>query len=387
MNFEAIKNKLTAQTEIYVPSASPSAVSEHLKKLIDENGLDFFRDTAKLTDEIQKLSMPESLKLQLCLIFRCSTLSHFILNSESDLSMVDFDNAVHNIIDSTGLTYKTAVTLTSDIFYACGLNLAAEYSPQLADNGIEYRLHALLPSEMAAEEVKKAAELYDTFQEKYSADIRKETEKSDLDGNVDSGELTVSAEERKNDANETIRSIQKLCEAGIPDGFYLLARCYMYGGCNTAIDREKALVYMKIAAERGHTQAAAYLGDLYHSDIPQKDFTAAYYYYTRPGSAAMGSPQQSALRDIYKQGHANKITLIFSGAMLVLTVLFVVFFHNGMFSGSSRLAFGVVTAVLSLALAGLTAMYHLKKKFNGIRRLIGIQFFLWEIYVFILLLA
>lgn len=369
MNLDFIFN----QIKQYQTLETDTSLSAQLKKIISANGLDIFKDIDRLCEEIQKMSVSKTLKAQLVLLFSCSNVANYVLNSKSDLNMVDVDNVVQSVIRTTGLNYDTAIKLIVDIFYACGMQYSVELGPQLVDNSVEYRLHAIIPSDKVEIEVKEATDLYEAFKSRFG--------KSSAE---DKDDAAIQYE-----ANRVIEAINTLCSAGISDGFYLLGRCYLYGDCNTAVDKEKAMQLMKIAADHGNSKAAACLGDLYYEsdDVLKRSYTTAHYYYTRPGSVALGSKQQTALQDIYKQEKANRSTLVFSGIIFALMIAFVSIFHRGIFTGSNRVAVGVIMLVLSFAAIAGAVVYYIKNRYNGIRWLNAVQFFLWAFYAFILVLA
>lgn len=368
MNFETIRDRIGK----YETNADASDVSTQLQTLIAKYGFDVFKNGELRSKEINNLKLSPTVKAQLILIFSCSTLPDFIHNSKTDLNLVDIDNAIHNVVNSTGLSYKCAIMLIADVFYACGLSFAIEYGPQLVNNSVEYKLHALMPSKMAETEITNAERLMYAY---YNVHNKKSSKKVD--------------ESVQSTAEDAVRAILKLCSAGIPKGFYLLGRCYLYGECGTSIDSSKALELMKIAAEHGVPEAAAILGDIYYqSEDPLiRDYTLSNHYYTRPGALAMGKERQKSLKDIYMQYSANKTTLVFSGIVLALMIVFVKFFHTGIFSGSSRQVIGIILTVVSGIAYGMAILYNRVKSFNGIRWSVSIQYFVWALYAFILVLA
>ncbi len=371
MDFGAITNRITKNRIGNYEAKDGSAVSVQLRNLIAQHGYDIFKDKTALTEEIQKFTLSNTLKSQLTLVFSCSTLSDFILNSKSDLNMVDIDNVVHSVVSSTGLTYDCAISIIADTFDACGLRFAIEYGPKLVDGTVKNGLSAMMPSGVAEAEIKKTQEMYNKFNSTYANGIQ-----------------IAQKEQAKNEATAVVNAMNRLCSAGLAEGYYLLGRCYAFGECCTNVDSKKALEYMKIAADKGHVAAAGYLGDMYYEgDAFTRDYTLAHHYYTRPGTKALGKKQQDALKDIYKQGGANKLTMIFSGIVFALMIAFVVFFHEGIFSGSSRLVVGIIMLVLSLVPHVIVIQYSILNKYNGMRWLLMIQFFIWALYAFILVLA
>ena len=356
MNFDLIRS----QVGTYETEADKSVVSAQLQTIIANHSFEIFRDTERLAAEIGSLQISKTVKAQLVLILSCSTLPDFILNSKSDLNLVDVDNVVHNVVQTTGLSYQCALRLITDVFYACGLSFPVEYGPQISEtaslnsgNLIEYKLHAMMPSEMAEAEIKSTEKLI------------------------------------AESSSDAVAAIHKLCSAGISKGFYLLGRCYLYGECGTDIDYSKAAELMKIAAKQGIAEAAADLGDIYYNseNILLRNYTLAHHYYTRPGAIAVSKERQKALRDIYRQHSANKKTLVFSGVVFALTIIFLVFFNTGIFSGSSRFVIGVIFTVLSGLVCAGGVYFNIIAKYNSLRWIIAAQFFVWSIYAFILVLA
>jgi len=368
MDFKAAFSKI----EKYKSGEVMSPVAAQLHVMIAKNGLDVFIDNDVLRGEIDSLSISRTAKAQLVLIFSCSTLSDYVRNSKSDLNMVDVNNAIHSVVSSTGLSYKCVIELVADVFYACGLDFSVEYGPQLIDDSTEYGLHAVMPSKLAEDEVNKARALRQKYESQYGEGF----DKKDAS---DAGEA----------ARKAVEAMRKLCNAGVPEGFYMLGLCYLYGECGTASDLNKGLKFMQLAAEQGIVEAAAILGDYYYDseDPLTRDYTLAHYYYTRPGAMAMGRERQLALQDIYKQHNANKLTFVFSGVVLALMIIFLTYFHAGVFSGSSRLVLGIILVAISAALLALVALFYRAKRFNGIRWLVAAQYFVWALYAFLLVLA
>lgn len=365
MTFDDMYKEITD----YKTNVATSDVCSQLKKIIDEKGMDIFKDYEALRNAIQNSELSNLKQERLILVFSCKGVADFVLNIRSNLNLVDVDNVIHNVLNRTGLSYRTTVSIVTDILCACGMHFSIEYGPVLRDQSVEYRLHALMPSEIAAVETKKTKDLFKTFCNKYS----------------DGGET----QKRDSDAADVINAIKRLCAAGIADGFFLLGQCYLYGKCNTAVDHSLGMNYLKLASDQGSNEASALLGYIYYNSESAlvRNYTLAHYYYTRPGALPINMGGQSALEDIYEQKKCNTTTIVFSAIVFALTIAFVNFFHDGMFSGSSRLAIGIVAIVMSLIAVVFAVLSHIRAKFNGIRWLIAIQFFVFAIYAFILVLA
>jgi len=146
---------------------------------------------------------------------------------------------------------------------------------------------------------------------------------------------------------------------------------------------------MKTASDQGNIRANAALGDIYFGseDFGLRDYTLAHHYYTKPGALAAGEEQQKALAEIYRQGYANRTSLIFSVIAVILTAVFVGIFNKGIFSGSSRLIWGIIITILSAAACAFAFIYHRNRKYNGIRWITALQYILWAVYALIMILA
>ncbi len=369
MDFSFIKNTVGK----YPKEEGASPLSRELQSIVSKLGPEVFDNKDLVIGEIEKTELDEKTKSQFALVLKCSNIADYVRNSKSDMSVVDLDNAIHNVAESTGLTHDAALTVTVDVLYAFGLRFEVEFSPVLADGKIEKRLHAAMPSSAAEREIKDAHVLYDLY--KKSVDDAAE-------GNAD--EETV-----KKSAEEAINAINNLCSCGISEGFYLLGLCHYYGDCGTAVDKEASLTFMSCASDMGNAKAASFLGNLYYcEDNPRlRDYTAAHYYFTRPGALAMGKTEQNALKDISMQRAANRLTLLFSVILAVMTAVFAVYFRSGIFSGSSRLGVGIPVVILSILTVAAEVVYNRRKPFNNIRPFMFVQLFLWAVYAFLLVLA
>lgn len=368
MNFATI----SSQVGHYATRVEASILAAQMKQLIDRNGYDVFESIDTLNAEIMKLDLSTTLKAQLVLVFSSSTLADFILNSKSDLDLVDINNAIHNVVSSTGLSYNRAIEIVTDVFYACGLDFPVEYGPQMDNNTIEYKLHAFIPNELADAEASKTRQILSSYIDEYE--------------NMHDRKMSAEA---KAAAEGVIESIKKLCTAGNTSGFYMLGVCYLYGIGGTARDYRKALSFLKMAAKQGDSAAAALLGDIYYQSPSSsvRDNSLAHYYYTMPGALALSEKRQHALQDIYRQLNANRVTLVFSGILLVMMIFFIHYFHTGIFSGSGKLVLGIILTVLSGIIYALTILFNRIKRFNGIRWVIAVQYFTWSLYAFLLVLA
>lgn len=361
MDFKKVWNRLAYKPNKY----SAGALGNELRQIVEENGVAIFQNPGQLSSALDQAEIGIAPKQQLLLLTASSHIADFTANAKGGLSLVDIDNALHDAVLSTGLSYKTALKLITDIFYACGLDFAVEYGFVLGESESSYRLHAIMPADLAEAEIDRIRQLADSY---VSAD---------------------NESKKKEAAKEAILRICQLGRAGVAEGFYLLGKCYLNGDFGTRVDLGKAKENLKIASRMGVLEASALLGDLFYAggEGQKPDYTLAHSFYTRPGALALGLKQRKALHDIYLQGSANTVTLIMSGIVFALSILFSIYFHEGLFSGAGRIAIAVMSNVLSGAVFAFAIFSCLWHRYNNIRKVIAAQYLIWAVYAFFLLIA
>lgn len=354
----------------YSGGHNASDTSRQLSKMIAANGYGIFKEPDKLLEETAKLDLPDVTKGQLGLIFRCSSFTNYISNPEADFNMVDVNNVIHNVTETTGLNYDCVIRNVADVFGAMGMDFSIEYVPRLVDGAIREDITAMMPSDIAAQETQRADKLLEGYRNKY-------------------GDGPAETEEEQQAAAEAVAAIRRLCDAGNAEGFYLLGVCYKNGACNTEKNEKKASELFKTAAEKGNAKAANALGDQFYEaeDFLDRDYTLAHYYYTKPGALPLNYSQQHRLEDIYAMGRKNCTAIICSGILFAVMLIFVIVFHKGLFSGNSRLALGIISLVISACLMAAGIIFNKKKAYNNICGLPAAQFFVWAVYALILILS
>ncbi|MCL1983369.1 MAG: hypothetical protein FWG53_09850 [Clostridiales bacterium] len=345
-------------------TCSSSELGEQLKLIVDTSGTGVFKDPGRMQKALEEHNIGQAAKHQLLLAAAASNIGEFTANIGEGLSLVDVDNAVHDIVASTGLAHKTALQLVIDILYACGLDFAVESGFAHGKHGVEKSLHALMPNELADSEAKRARQLAQKLSEAGFA----------------------TQEEAAAAVREATAAIARLCEAGVPTGFYLLGRCYYLGELGTEQNMAKAVEYLSAASEMGCAEASTMLGSLHYSSksASLRDYTRAHCYFTRPGALALGTERQ-ALEDIYMQGSANLATLFMSGLIFVLTLLFTAYFCARVPSSGSCMLAAAFANIISASVVGLAAASFARKRFNSIKGLLAVQYFAWAFYALVLI--
>lgn len=360
MKFDVIREKLLgSDTTVYKPSEYDSPLAKELRIALDDTGIGVFSDATKLVALIDSFDIPSETKAQLRLIFTASNLSQFILNAQPSFSFVDMDNAVRQVVDSTGLSYQTVIDLVPDILFGCGIDFPIVTRPQIRKSGeSDTKITALFASGAAQSQLDSINQLL-------------------------SINRLLSADRDEADA-KLASMLQDLVSAGNPQAYGMMGKLYREGAHGFAQDDALADKYLTIAAEYGDPASANTLAE---SNYNHGKYTLAHYYYTRPGAAAKNEGQQSQYADILSQREENRATFFFSIGVFVLALLFVVFFHQGIFSGSGRLIEGIIGLVLS----GIVLYFAFRSSrggnFESNRGLIFAQYLVWAIYALILILA
>jgi len=351
MDFNIIKSNLNT----YQSENSPENIGQQLKIIVENHGKSIYQNIEQLFDEIELSDINSVAKMQLCLIICSSNIVDFILNAENELNLIDINNIISDIIDKTSLKNTIVIQLVVDIFYSVGLNFAFVIGPILHNNEISTQLHAMMPTDMINKDLQKIEDL--------------------IENDESSAELMIL--------------LEKLCNSGVSKAFYYLGRFYLNGEHNTIKNPEKAEKFLKIAADQGVTEASGLLGNYYYNSPNPLicDFTTAHHYFTKPGSAALDEKQQSAVSDIYEQFELNKILIIFGSFLAIFMLIFIGFFHSGIFSETGRLIIGGITLFfVFLTLIG-GFLYFFIKKFNNLRWFIALMYIIWSIYVIILMFS
>ncbi|MCL1809214.1 MAG: hypothetical protein FWG42_05500 [Clostridiales bacterium] len=337
-----------------------------LKTIVDKNGTDVFNDPDRMLEALEGQEIGNAAKHRLLLAVASSNIGDFAANTEEGLNLVDVDNAVHDVAASTGLAHQTALQLVMDVLNACGLDFAVEDGFVLEEAGIEKRLHAVMPNELARYEEERVRSLAKRLAEAGFA----------------------TQEEEAAAVREATAAVARLCRAGVPTGFYLLGRCYYLGELGTEKNMNKAVEYLSAASGMGCAEASAMLGMLHYSSksFLLRDYTKAHCYFTRPGALALGAERQ-ALKDIYMQGSANLATLFMSGLIFAMTLLFTMHFSSGMPSSGICTMAAAFANVFSAFVFVLAAASFARKRYNNIKGFLAVQYFAWAFYAFVLILA
>ena len=361
MNISTIKRNV----ETIETSAQTTKASAGLKRIIAEHGSTVIADEQKLFSLIDQIECSEASKLRYKLVFSCVSIRNYFSGESNDIKMTQIDSMIRVITSSTGLSYLSAVETLSEILCAFGIDYTITYSPVLEGGKIVNQLHTVMPADVARKDMDRVKKDFSVYVANRGNFIER-------------------------DESELLNAIKRLCEAGMPEAFYLLSKCYRYGYLNTSVNEEQAEELAKIAADAGCSEAASDLADLLYEkdDGVITTFDKALYYYTKPGSVPLNSTQQMRVKDIFMQRKENRVSLVFLVLSTILSIVFLAFFNKGIFSGSSRLIIGIIFAIIGIIYDVLVfGIYFKTSKFNNIRPFLIPQYLWWMIFILILELA
>lgn len=335
----------------------------------------FSQPQAEVT--ITTLPMPAVRRDQLLLILHSGAVVNVLANikpGDADSSnMTVFSNVVHDAYRATGLAYGTLVSCMADLFYASGCDILWESAVSIDANGDA--VHCTRQP-MSDDDTAKAC--------KDGAHILAQYSRISDSDNPDESSLNVLGVQLQDIAT-------KLCDAAVPFGFFLRGVCYQRGLGSTAVDIDKAIENLNIAAKHGVPEAATLLGDAYfHGGLDygvRSSYTKARAYYTMPGGAPLTDERAEAVRTIEAQGKENKLTWVFAAVLAVLMVAFIVFFHAGLIGGGAFVVRTILCIVLALLAVGGYAYVYRGAVYDNIRTLIAVLFLIFMLYCVFLFVA
>ena len=355
MNFQQTLDKM--QGEVFPKRYKPDAFGEFLLKLHDLYGKEIFSDVDKIAELMNSagIYIEEKLQQQLVLLLRCSNVGYFITNNKPDVSFVDINNAIHDAIETTGLTYQTVLRLFSNIFYACGLDYSLSYGYVVDEsNHTSVDLHILMPYQAIQEEYERAEKARFAYK-------------------------TLADDQKNEQAEIATFAINNLCKSGAAQGFYLRGLLHLTGDCNTLKNEYIAKDNLKISSDAGYALASTKLGDIYYK---QGKFTRAHYYYTRPGALPLTSYGQEALQEIYEQKDKNVYNFIMAVVMFGITIVFLLKFNSGVLSDVETTGLAIFHGSVAFFTLVGCIYYLILNRYNNIRPVVFIQFLIWASYTF-----
>ena len=309
------------------------ALGEALKQLIAEQGIDILKSSDNITKELKSKKFPTNTVMQMTLFLKASNISNYYKQTKSGISMIDVNNIITCAYEETGLTKKKIKYLLTAVLYGLGLPTDIQTATLPSETGIVSENISILSEE--------------TYVEKFS-EIQKAVQNKD-----DKKIHAISAD------------FDMLVKAGIPEAIYLKGMCYI-NGIGTEENMETAYNYIASAANMGHAEANAVLGDYYYSSKQNNNYTRAYEYYTHLGAVALSDERKDNLKTIMATVEQNIKQFILSGMLLVILLIFNSRLGTGIFdaSGQSHWVMAIISDVLLCGIYGLSIYQFIKLKYN-----------------------
>ena len=307
-----------------------------IRAIITEKKVDVLKNTEEFSKALLEKKVDNVVVMQLSLLLEAGNIRNYLTQVKSGISMIDVNNMVTCAADETGLTKKKIKLLLTAVLYGLSLPSAIESLIVPQGNGEFGRVDSAIIS----------ADEYSVKLEEIKQAIK----------NKDEGKL-----------KELSSSFERLVKAGVPEAMYLKGMCYKEG-VGTEADVKHSLKYIMAAADAGHAEANAVMGD-YYFDSPTYDFadyTKAFAYYTQIGAVALSEERKDNLRVIMASNKQNIIQLILTGILLIASYFFNQQIGLGTFSTDLKTHWGwAITAdILSTIVYGLSIFVYTKAKYN-----------------------
>ena len=307
-----------------------------IRAIIGEKKVGILKNTEAFSKALLEKNVDEVVVMQLSLLLEAGNIRNYLTQVKSGISMIDVNNMITCAEDETGLTKKKIKLLLTAVLYGLSLPSAIENVIIPQGNGEFGRADSAI---ISAEE--------------YSASL----------------EEVKQAIKNKNEGKlkELSTSFERLVKAGVPEAMYLKGMCYKEG-IGTEVDVKHSLKYLMAAADAGHAEANAVMGD-YYFDSPTYDFTdytKAFNYYTQIGAVALSDDRKDNLRAIMASNKQNIIQLILTGVLLAILFVFNQQLGMGTFSTDMKTHWGwaITSDVLSTVVYGLSIFVYTQAKYN-----------------------
>ena len=311
-----------------------------LRNIIKEAGADILNDIPALQQALIAKKCNETAMYQLLLLLQSSSMSRYIPQVTTGISMIDINNIVTNAQRNTGLSKKTIQSVLSAVFYGLSLPTALE--------------SVVIPEENNGQTMADKAIV----------------EWEEYEKPLDEIEKAIGSNDEKT-LVEMAPTLEKAMRAGIADAQYLKGICH-YNGIGAPKDPALAKRYLTLAADNGCVRASAVLGDIHFA---ARRYTKAFEYYTVIGAIAISKPRQNNVRVILEQQTVNRKSLLMSGITWALLLVFNILFGSGTFSAGGDMHWVCASFSILLTTLGLAAgVYSLTiRKYDGIKWVIPVM--------------
>ena len=110
------------------------------------------------------------------------------------------------------------------------------------------------------------------------------------------------------------------------------------------------------------------------------DFTGSLHAFTSLGSIWLNSDRRVKIYNIHRQRLDNITSLKYGVVLLVMSIVFVVMFHAGLFSGAVHIPMIVLCVLALAAIAALAVRWFKTKPYNNLNGGIAVIYAVWAIY-------
>ena len=328
-------------------------IKSQLKEIVSkDNGL-LFESPADVKKILVSNNIDKKTASQISMIFECSHVINYI--KKDTLSLIDVNNCLNDIIDSTGLNAIVCKDLLSAILYAYGLQPITE----------EFDKSHITELKRTGQDL----ELINPVSKSYEAELEI------IDQYVENQHTTG--------LNEKAHILEQALRDGDAYALYIKGKCYL-NGVGTAKDPARAKELLSKSSAKGFAKANTLLGDI---ALKNYSYTEAYNYYTGLGAVALSPERQKNLSSILRNKKINRKMLVGSGIILALTILFNLLLMTGVFcaSGCTHYPSGVISILLSLAVFAIIVFYYIHKRYDSPRWFLLLGNALTAIFTFIAL--
>ena len=308
-----------------------------IRAIITEKGADILNNSDAFSKALRDKKVNSIVVMQLTLLLEAGNIRNYLSQIKSGITMIDVNNMIVCAEEKTGLTKKKLKLLLTSMLYGLSLPSAIEtvVIPQSNDDFVQTD-KAIITADQYSKSIENIKEAVKNKDEKKLNDLSVEFE--------------------------------TLIKAGIPEALYLKGMCYKIG-IGTESDIKKGIKYIMAAADAGHAEANAVMGDYYFDNEYTYDFTnytKAFNYYTQIGAVALSDERKNNLKTIIASKKQNIIQLALTGLLMIVIFVFNQNLGSGSFSTDVKTHWGwaIVSDVLCLITYGFSIYEYIKANYN-----------------------
>lgn len=328
-----------------------------IRSIVNENSAEILKNTNAFSKALADKKVDNIIVMQLSLLLEAGNIRNYLTQVKSGITMIDVNNMITCAEAETGLTKMKLKLLLTAVLY--GLSLPSEIESLIIPqkDGVIKRIDTAIVS----------ADKYSTKLNEIKQAVNSKDEKKLKELSVD---------------------FEQLVNSGNPEALYLKGLCYK-SGIGTEPDNRQASRFFSIAANAGHAEANAAMGD-YYFDMPDtfNNYTEAFNYYTQIGAVALSDERKSNLKAIMAAKKQNIVQLIMTGILLIILFIFNQLLGKGSFSTDLRTHWGwaITSDILCCITFGLSIFGYMKAKYNKTKWAASVMFIITSITTFFALI-